>query len=796
MTNVPAPPAGTRRRWRRRLGWVAASVLLLAGGVALLDRAYPLPVASSDGGLVVTAQDGTPLRTWPGADGAWRYPVSPDEVSPLYLEALLGYEDRWFHYHPGVNPWAMGRAAWQWLAHGRIVSGGSTLTMQVARLIDPALQHPAPRTMRVKLRQMLRALQLELHYSKREILTLYLNHAPMGGIVEGVEMASRAWLGKPAARLSHAEAALLTALPQAPSRLRPDRHATQARHARDKVLARMQTLGVWDSATVADARIETVVAQHLRGRWLAPLAAQRVRDEAGLAARTGPTRQRIAATLDPEAQEAVERMLLDRVDTLPPRVSMAALVMDNDTLAVRAYAGSADFNNMARYAHVDMVRGVRSPGSTLKPFLYALALDEGLVHSESLLIDAPQTFGGYRPGNFQAAFSGPVSLSEALQRSLNVPAVDLLDHIGPAHFASALRAGGIRLRTPGNVAPNLSIILGGAGTNLEELVGAYRALARGGLAGKPRLTPQAPHIETRIMSEGAAFIVRDILESGGHPDRPFYAWPRAVAWKTGTSFGFRDAWALGVTDTHTIGVWVGRPDGTPNPGFFGANVAAPLLHDIVAALESPANPPRIPPASVSQVTICWPLGMRAELTPANQCHVKRRAWSLDGGVPPTLPDRLRSGGLRETWWIDPASGLRTRPDCPVAGEPQRAARWPVALQPWLLPAGLAAWAPPAWHPDCRPAATTRVQVDGLETGAVLRPAAGRRDIALQLQARGADDEVWWILDGQAVQRTDAGQPLPLVFRQNGSHSLTALDAQGRYDRIEFRVDGLNARQAP
>lgn len=768
-------------RGARVLAGLGLAVLVAVTAALLFDRAYPLRVPAPGSGLVVTDHRGTPLRTWPDSDGIWRYPVDPHQVSPLYLQALLAYEDRAFAYHPGVNPWSLARAAWQWLRNGRIVSGGSTLTMQVARLVDPTLRENS-RSARTKLRQMLRALQLELHYTKADILTLYLNHAPMGGIVEGVEMASRTWLGKPAAHLTHAEAGLLVALPQAPSRLRLDRHPRTAIQARDKVLQRMADLGIWSPRTVADARLENIVVPALRARWLAPLAAERLRATA--TAHDGV----IASTLDTEIQATVARLLRDRVETLPPHVSMAALVMHNDTLALHAYVGTADFANPQRYGYIDMTRAVRSPGSTLKPFLYALALDEGLVHSESLLVDAPMSFGGYRPGNFQAGFTGPVSVSEALANSLNVPAVDLLDHVGPARFAASLRAGGIRLRTPDAAAPNLSLILGGGGTTLHELVGAYRALARGGLSGTPRLDPRAPKTEYRLMSAGAAYIVRDILESGGHPARPFQSAPRKLAWKTGTSFGFRDAWAIGVTDTYTLGVWVGRPDGTPNPGYFGANIAAPLLADIAAILPAPAQTRRPRPASVTSAAICWPLGLSAELTPPPLCAQRRTAWVLHGATPPTLPDRVTGTGLLKTIWTDPGTGLRTTPGCTPQARARSAATWPVAARPWLAARGLSGAPVPAWLPGCQQPPTGVLRIDGLAPHAVLRPAAGARRIQLELKAIGGAGPFWWLLDGLPVPGAGNGR-LRLRLQRNGEHTITVLDANGEYHSVAFEVRG-------
>ncbi|HEX5785723.1 MAG TPA: penicillin-binding protein 1C, partial [Burkholderiaceae bacterium] len=738
---------------------------------------------AAPGTLVVLAADGTPLRTWPGADGALRQPATPETVSPLYLEALRQYEDRAFDWHPGINPLALLRAGWQWVRHGRVVSGGSTLTMQVARILEMNAAAPtdadtppqARRSLLTKLRQMARALQLEWHLSKRDILVLYLNHAPMGGQVQGVEMAARAYLGKSAASLSHAEAALLVALPQNPSRWRPDRAPSLAQAARDKVLTRMADLGVWSAPTVADAKLERVFAPPLRARWLAPLAAERLRQAQLQRLRQHPgtpaAAQVLHSTLDAGVQMRLEQVLTDRLPSLPPAVSVAALVVDNASLAIRGYAGSADFADPQRAAHVDMVRGVRSPGSTLKPFLYAMALDEGLIHSESLLIDAPQNFGGYAPGNFQAAFSGPVSVSEALQRSLNVPAVDLLERLDPARFAARLRNAGLKLRMPRGATPNLSLILGGAGTTLEELVGAYTALARGGVAGQPRLQPDDPTVDTPLMSAGAAFIVREILENGGRPGAPFREGTGRVAWKTGTSFGFRDAWAIGVTDRYTLGVWVGRPDGTPNPGFFGANTAAPLVKDLLTALDPDASdsahqtaPARQPPPDVVAQDICWPLGLAATATNATHCMLRRQAWTLQGTAPPTLPDRLSPTGLLDTAWVDLRDArhpVRLRPGCsPAAGlGPQGRtgsarvqsvtyARWPTLLQPWIsrelrseverLPLG----------PACRGEAPSRsLRIVGLDPHSTLHPTPGQQAVKVQVHALGSAEAVHWLLDG-------------------------------------------------
>lgn len=557
--------ARPRSRAGRLLRAVLLGLLLLAGLLWLADRIWPLPMPGDDLARVVLAEDGTPLWRFADTDGVWRYPVSPDEVSPLYLQALLTYEDRWFYHHPGVNPLALARAAWLNLRGGRVVSGGSTLSMQVARLLDPH-----DRTLAGKLRQLWRTLQLEWHLSKREILQIYLNRAPFGGTLQGVAAASWAYLGKSPRHLTPAEAALLAVLPQAPSRLRPDRHPERAQRARDKVLQRLAEYQVWPARQIREAAEEPLVLAPRQEPALAPLLARRLNS-----ANSPPL---IRTTLDAALQRRLEDLLLGWRARLPERTSAAILVVEAQTMAVRAYLGSIDLTDERRFGHVDMVRSLRSPGSTLKPFLYGMALDDGLIHSESLLQDVPRRYGDYRPGNFSMGFSGPVSASSALALSLNLPAVQLLEAYGPKRFAAQLRMAGMPLALPPLAEPNLSLVLGGAGGRLEDLVGGYAAFARGGNSAQVRLQPQDPLVERRLLSPGAAWIVRRILSGQARPDRDPHAelvQRPQLAWKTGTSYGFRDAWSIGVGPRYLIGVWIGRPDGTPVAGQFGLASAAP-----------------------------------------------------------------------------------------------------------------------------------------------------------------------------------------------------------------------------
>jgi penicillin-binding protein 1C len=776
-------------RLRRLLKRSAAAAFFLLALAFLLDRLFPLPLPDANGGsTVVLARDGTPLRAFPDSDGVWRYPTRIEDVSPLYVQALLTYEDRWFWRHPGVNPFALARAFGQWIVHRRLVSGGSTLTMQVARILDGT-----PHSALGKLRQTLRALQLEAHLSKRDILTIYLDRAPFGGTIEGVEAASWAYLGKPASRLSHAEAALLAVLPQMPSRLRPDRNAQAAQAARDKVLARMAALHVWTREEVHDAQIESVAARALQPPLTAALLAERLHAEQ-------PQSRRITTTIDAQLQRALEARVTEYLAHLPDRTSAALLVVDNATLEARAYVGSAAFGDEQRLGHVDMVRASRSPGSTLKPFLYGLALDDGLIDSESLLVDAPQSFGDYRPGNFDGNYNGPIGAAEALRLSLNVPAVDLLDRVGATRFVARLANAGLDLRLPHGTLPSLPIILGGVGVRMEDLVGAYTAFNRGGIAGRVRYTNDNPMIERRLLSDGAAWIVRDILEAN---PRPGYApgtfdpgsRPR-VAWKTGTSYGFRDAWAVGATRAYTVAAWIGRPDGTPLPGQYGAVTALPLMFQVVDSLPRNAlsATPSPPPANVTQIDVCWPLGLAFDLAHADLCHMKKTAWILDGVVPPTPPERDANSwnaGIARVR-VDARDGKRLSAGCTRKDEREiDIARWPALAYPWL-PRDLRRRAslPPltaGCANDGLDAAQT-LRIDGVADGAAIARAPNSTNPAtLHLRALGARDEVLWLVNGRLVGTTHASAAIEQKFPDTGTQTITALAAGGATAQVQVRV---------
>jgi penicillin-binding protein 1C len=559
---------------------------LLSLGRAL-DRLFPLDLqpAHEHSVLVLDAQDKL-LRGFTTAAGTWRLPLQPDSVDPLYLKMLTAYEDRRFAWHPGVDPLAVMRALGQWLVNGRMVSGASTLTMQTVRLLEPR-----PRVLTSKLVEMLRALQLEWHLDKEEILALYLNLAPYGGNLEGLRAASLAYFGKEPTHLTPAEAALLVALPQAPSRLRPDRFPERARTARNKVLAHLEQRGILTHQQAAEARQEGLSTTRQAMPWHAPHLArylQTLRPQQAL------HRTFIDGTLQQTLENLASQYPLDHYGNL------AILVVAKQSRRVIAYLGSAAFFAPQRAGQVDMVRAIRSPGSVLKPLIYGLGFDELLIHPETLVDDVPTRFGSYSPTNFSNTYAGQISVREALQRSLNVPAVAVLAQLGPERVSARLRAVGVPLYWNGDHPnPGLPLVLGGVGTTLKDLVTLYTGIANGGIVSPLRFSvADALGEEQRLLSEAASWYLARILEETLPPPElivpPDTQRPRPIAYKTGTSYGFRDAWALGFDHNYTVGVWVGRPDGSPSPGHYGRNTAAPLLFRVFELLPQPSPQPPEP----------------------------------------------------------------------------------------------------------------------------------------------------------------------------------------------------------
>ena len=559
-------------------------------GRAAFDRwiaATDLPPLAVAVGTEVVARDGSLLRAFQVEDGRWRLAPLPEGVDQRYLAMLLAWEDRRFHQHRGVDARAILRASAQAVWHGRVVSGASTLSMQVARLLEggPTAGWGG------KLRQARVALALERRLGKDRVMDLYLRLAPYGGNVEGVRAASLMWFGKEPRRLTPAEAALLVALPQAPEARRPDRPSGRdaARIARDRVLSRAQAVGLLTAEDAALAR--TMPLPHATRPFpaLAPHLAERLRREM-------PGAARIATTIDPALQRAAEALVRRATDGQTARMSAAALIADYRTGEILAHVGAAHWTDEGSSGFIDMTRALRSPGSTLKPFVYALGFDAGLIHPETLIEDRAAAFGRWQPQNFDRRFRGTVTVRRALIESLNIPVVRVAEALGPAQIAAGLRRAGLRLQVQGGV-PGLAMVLGGVGVSLEDLVAGYGSLARGGEA--LRLTARAGDAETAqrkgapLTGPVAAWYVTSILSQIAPPQGTQAG---RLAWKTGTSYGHRDALAIGYDGSLVAGVWLGRADGTPVPGAFGAELAGPVLFDLFDAAASRSRSLQPPPA--------------------------------------------------------------------------------------------------------------------------------------------------------------------------------------------------------
>jgi penicillin-binding protein 1C len=602
-----SPPAAprTKRYLRHALigaGTLAGAVALAAvSGYVAIDRlGTPDLVQVNQLSTTVLDRNGHLLRAFTTQSGRWRLPVEAGDVDQRYLAMLMAFEDKRFYEHGGIDMRSLARAAVQLVENRRIVSGASTLTMQVARLIEGRYE----RSGGAKLRQIVGALRLEHHFNKREILSLYLRLAPFGGNIEGVRAASLAYFGKEPRRLSVGEAALLVALPQSPEWRRPDRNPRAARIARDRVLQRATEEGVITVAEARRAALEPVPIGRRAFPKLAPHLA-----EAEVMAQPKETVHRL--TIDRSVQRALEGLAEEQTKLLGRKLSAAILAVDHTTGEVIAHVGSAGYLDDTRAGAIDMVNAMRSPGSTLKPFIYGLAFEAGLAHPETLIEDRAVRFGSYAPKNFDEDFHGTVTIRDALAQSLNIPAVKVLSAVGPGKLAGRFRKVGVEPAFPDKTLPTLAMALGGVGLTLHDVTTLYAGLARGGdvvpvvhrradVADAAKALLHGKQAERkRLLSPLAAWYVSDILKDA---PPPMNAKAGRFAYKTGTSYGYRDAWAVGYDGKYTVAVWVGRPDGASTPGLSGRVAAAPILFDAFARLGDKRTPLSGPPSGALRVT--------------------------------------------------------------------------------------------------------------------------------------------------------------------------------------------------
>ncbi|HVZ05843.1 MAG TPA: penicillin-binding protein 1C [Hyphomicrobium sp.] len=646
------------------------------------------------------------LRAFTTSEGNWRLPLDPKDVDPKYLKMLFAFEDKRFYSHHGVDPKAVARAVLQMLRHGRIVSGGSTLTMQVARLLDGKHE----RTANGKLRQMARAIELERKLSKTQILELYLRLAPFGGNLEGVRAASLAYFGKEPTRLSLGECALLVALPQSPEQRRPDRYPEAARRARNRVLARAVAARVITQADAARARTERMP----KARYAFPMFAPHLTEEQVAA---HPKEHIIRLTLDRNLQANLEKLVAEHAQLIGDKVSAAVIVANHQTGEILAEVGSPGYMDSERQGAVDMTTAIRSPGSTLKPFIYGLAFEAGLAHPETLIDDRPTRFGTYAPKNFDENFHGTVSIREALEQSYNIPAVRVLARVGPGKLVGRFHRAGVEARFPDKSEPTLAMALGGTGLTLEELTQLYAALARGGdsIALVHRFDERARALAAtrvkplvnahRLMSPLAAWYVTDVLKDAPPPPN---AKGGRFAYKTGTSYGYRDAWAIGYDGKYVVAAWVGKPDNSSVPGILGRTAAAPILFDAFARISEKRVPLQSAPANAIR-------GTNADL--------------------PAPLKRWRDPG------DDPATGRFIEP--------------PVLI---------------SFPPD-------QSEIEESDLGGD----------PLVLKADGGALPLTWLVDGAPITSDPHTRDVTWQPRDPGFAKLTVIDANGRTDRVSFRI---------
>ncbi len=772
-----APVGRSRRRWRLGLLSLGGAV----AGVALLNWViFPLPKDRlyRPSATYVYSRDGQLLNCFTSSDRFWRKPVKLNQLSPLLIKSVLATKDRWFYWHPGFNPIALAEAAVDNIRAGKFVRGGSTITMQIARMMEPK-----ERTVGNKLIEILRAMQLELNYSKRELLELYFNLAPYGGNIEGVGAATYLYFGKSPAKLSLSEAAVLTALPSSPTQFRPDRDLDKCRERRNRILAALRKNGDIDNPTYEQALREEIPIFRQAPSVAAPHLCQM------LVARE-PGQSEIHSTIDYKLQVMCERLARNYQSRLADKgiQNLSAVVLDNRTGQLLALVGSANFSDVTNHGQVNGALAPRSPGSALKPFVYALGFEKGVISPALKVEDLPINYAGYIPVNYDEEYHGIASVSEALIQSLNVPAVNLTAKVGLKDLCDLLRLGGITTLNRKYSDYGLPLILGSCEVNLLELSNLYATLARTGVYRPVRTIKTTDTSESsRLLTPEACYLVTEILSELKRPDLPssweFTSNLPKVAWKTGTSFGRKDAWAIGYDPDYTVGIWAGNFSAEGSVAIVGAEIAAPLMFDVFNQLHPNGQGAWFTkPPGIGVRTVCAATGRLA----GDDCP-DRIGEHFIIGVSPTEPCRVH-----RTIVVDKHTGYALCRFCAEGKETEKLTveDWPPRIASWLAQKGMVRLMP-EHNPECRGIlAGAAPVITSPEDDAVyvLRGSAPLRFQNILFRASASPDcrQIHWFLDGQ-LYRTSAIDSAVFYAPQPGNHQLMCVDPYGRSNSVTFRV---------
>jgi penicillin-binding protein 1C len=755
---------------------VVYGILTLTFIIFLLDRLFPLP-GLKPCSKVIYASDGSMLTAYLSKDDKWRMKVHLDEVSPDLIKSIIEKEDSWFYWHFGINPVSIIRAAFQNITRSKRISGASTITMQVARMMQPA-----ERTYTNKFFEMVRAIQLELRYSKSEILELYLTLLPFGGNIEGVKSASYIYFNRPPGKLSLSQSVLLTVIPNNPNDLRLDKFSKRTITERNKWLRIFSERKIFNKEALRDAFDEPVTVNRYPIKNEAPHFCRFISKSFD--------GTEIYASLNSSIQQTSEKLLSNYVNKIKSKdiSNGAVIVIYNKTNSVVGYCGSNDFEDSSSSGQVNGVTALRSPGSSLKPTLYALALDYGILTPSMRVMDIPTDFNGYEPENFDMKYKGYVTASYALVNSLNIPAVQLLQQVGTDKFISLLEKAGLSDIEKNKSSLGLSLILGGCGVRLEQLAQLYSAFAHYGKMYKLNYLKTESIDESKtikLFSPGASFLIFTILTSNERPDFPkdflFSTNLPNIAWKTGTSFGKRDAWAIGFNPNYTIGVWLGNFDGKGSPDLTGAGIAVPLLFELFNSIDY--NPKKLwfdKPDDVLERTVCSETG----LLPTENCtHLKN-----DFYIKNISPNQKCS--LYKTLYVNRDESIYYCPEClPDSGYKKIA--YPFynsELTLWFIKNKIQFKRPPPHNPLCQ----SRHSGDGpkiispLENYEYYIEENAKQQILLQAASDPTIKNQYWYIDDKFYQKSKPGDKL--FFKPNrGTTKIVCLDDLGRKESMTLKV---------